>query len=153
MARGWDWIAQTPRIGNLSSHHQGDFIKQPMEEDAQTIRHHMERVWIRDLHLDHLLGDWRSLWKRGRKDCTSQRGRKTTGKHDKLNQLNKTHVPRVRSNKHRGFHGSVPGPLHICYCYIAWCSCWTPNSGNKKCLWLLPALGTLFLLLGCLTQP
>ena len=29
------------------------------------------------------------------------------------------------------------GPLHICYCCIAWCTFGTPSSGSRGCFWCL----------------
>lgn len=50
-------------------------------------------------------------------------------------------------------YGSELGPLQISYGYVPWCSYGTPNSESEGCAFLLPALGSLFLLLGCFIQP
>ena len=43
-----------------------------------------------------------------------------------------------------GLHGSVLGPLHICYSGVASCFYRTPNSGDGVSLTLLPALETSY---------
>lgn len=48
---------------------------------------------------------------------------------------------------------SATGPQHTCCGCLAWASCWAPNNGNGVSLTSLPALGALFLQMGCLIQP
>lgn len=53
----------------------------------------------------------------------------------------------------QSLHGPVLGSLHTCCGCLARDFCGTLNSGNGVSLTLLPAFGTLFFLLGYLTQP
>lgn len=74
-------------------------------------------------------------WKGGKKYCKSQRGWKTSGEHDPLNQLSKVHM-RLQRLKHQawGQQGSTS-----CFCGI-------PNNGNGCVSYILNSLVTLSLL-------
>ena len=64
---------------------------------------------------------------KGRKDCRRQTGQVHQ---ENRHQLSRAHggSQRLKQQPH-SLHGSVLGPLHVCYSCVAWCFCETPNSG------------------------
>jgi hypothetical protein len=84
-----------------------------------------------------------------------QRGSRTPGEHDPLSQLNRAPTGSQRPKRQaQGLQESASGPLCVVrVMLLALCFYGTPTVRVGVFLILLPALGTLFLLLCCLVQP
>ena len=97
------------------------------------------------------------LWilaKKGKKACRSQRESRMS-QEDPQNKLTWIHHrTSLRLNQQLGcnLYGSNLGPLHLCYDWVAWCSCGNLNSGSGGVA-SFAACGILSPLLGCLVQP
>ena len=101
-------------ISALSICHQKGFLQQQMEVGAETHSQTVGRESVKtaDLFWVHALRDLGTWQKRGRKNCSSQRGQRSPGEHGLLSQLNSTHIASQRLKQQaQGLHGSVPCPL------------------------------------------
>ena len=75
------------------------------------------------------------LRRAGERAVRARRVRDTTGKPQ--NQLTWGHRSSQRINQQpESLHGTDLFPLFICYRYVTWSSCKTPNSESRACLWL-----------------
>jgi hypothetical protein len=86
--------------------------------------------------------------KEGKGGLLESQGSRTSQENRQQNQLIKVHrEPQTKPtiSEPAWSHGADLGSLHICYSYIAWCSCGTPNSGSRGLsLALLHTMGTPF---------
>ena len=131
------------------------FCKQLMEADAKTHSQTLdgEKKYVGGLHRVPPLVTCVIPWKRVTRNCDSQ-GFLDTERARPAESTKQGHRGSQRlKQKSQSLHGSVLGPLHICYgCGLDF-FCGNSNSGSGVSLILLSVLQTFFLLLGSLAYP